>query len=429
MRLSISLLALVAPLLTFAVPIRRTESSGSSKFSNTDILVFQFAGVLENLETSFYTQALNKFQASDFTAAGFTSDQIPTQLFSGIKNDESTHLSVIETTLKAIGGSPVSGCSFDFSSVLVDVSTMLPVARIVENVGVAAYLGGATLVSDTILLDAAASIMTVEARHQTILNMFSLGSAIPQSFDIALSPSEVLAIAGSFISGCDLGIPANPSLTITNNSPPGPGSLLTFSSPALNGSTDSLFCQMMVGGLPASIALPLSQCIVPDGINGPVAVFITSDGQPLVNNVVDRATTQLVAGPAMAFIDTQPQMLSMLARSGSPPPNSGGNSTASGTESASQSLSTQTISPDQAQSIISSVAATATTTADASTLSGTPAPNSGLSGSGSSVAATATVSADASTLSGTPAPNSGLSGSAGAIANGWTTVPASSISA
>jgi hypothetical protein len=143
---------------------------------------------------------------------------------SSIASDESNHFEFLEvcniwfffpfallicvqSSLTSFGGSPITGCSFDFSSVLTDVNTMLDVARVVENVGVGAFLGGATLVTDTVLLDSAATILTVEARHQTILNVLNLGSAIPQSFDIPLAPEEVLAIAGPFISGCDLGIP------------------------------------------------------------------------------------------------------------------------------------------------------------------------------------------------------------------------------
>lgn len=84
---------------------------------------------------------------------------------------------------------------------------MAATARVVENVGVGAYLGAAHLVTDPVLLTAAASILTVEARHQTILNIINGGSAIPQAFDIALSPSEVLAIASPFISGCEIPVP------------------------------------------------------------------------------------------------------------------------------------------------------------------------------------------------------------------------------
>lgn len=83
---------------------------------------------------------------------------------------------------------------------------MAATARVVENVGVGAYLGAATLISDPVLLTAAGSILTTEARHQSILNVLNGGTAIPSPFDIALAPPEVLALAGPFISGCDLGV-------------------------------------------------------------------------------------------------------------------------------------------------------------------------------------------------------------------------------
>jgi hypothetical protein len=376
MRLSTSLIVLAVTLSASAAPIRRADTT----VSPNDLLVFQFADVLEQLESGFYSQALSTFQSSDFTDAGFTSAQIPVQIFTGIQNDESTHDSFLQDALAAIGGAPITGCNFDFSSVLTDVATMAATARVVENVGVGAYLGGATLISDPELLDAAASILTVEARHQTMLNVLNLGSAIPQSFDIALAPSEVLAIAGGFVSGCNIPIPANPSLTITNSGPLAPGDQLTFSSPAINGSTDGLFCQMMLGGQPAAIPMPFDQCVVPQGINGPVAIFITSDGQPLVNNVVDRATVQLVAGPAMTFVDTQPQMLGMLVNSGI---NSNSSSNSTSTASAATSFTTQTISPAEAQSIISAAGATQTA-APAAPPSSSSTPGSGALGSGPS---------------------------------------------
>ena len=84
---------------------------------------------------------------------------------------------------------------------------MVTVARVVEHVGVGAYLGAAHLVQDPRVLTAAATIVTVESRHSTVLNIFESATAISQPFDLALLPNEVLAIAGSFIKGCDLGIP------------------------------------------------------------------------------------------------------------------------------------------------------------------------------------------------------------------------------
>lgn len=112
----------------------------------------------------------------------------------------------------------------------------------------------------------------------------------------------------------------------------------------------------MLGGQPISIPLPLSQCVVPDGINGPVGIWITSDGQPLVNNVRDRAETQLVAGPTMAFIDTQPQSLGQLVRG----------SGSSGSSGSGATTTTATISPAEASAIIASASPTATASAGGS---------------------------------------------------------------
>ena len=148
----------------------------------------EFANVLEQLETEFYSQALQKFQTSDFTAAGFSDASVPVQQFTNIQFDESTHTTVLDSAIQSLGDSAITGCSFDFSSVLTDVATMAPVARLVENVGVGAYLGAAHLVTDPIILTSAASIVTVEARHQTMLNVLNGGTAIPAPFDLPLLP-------------------------------------------------------------------------------------------------------------------------------------------------------------------------------------------------------------------------------------------------
>jgi len=344
----------LAPLIASAAPVRRQADS-------VNLLVLQFANVLEQLESQFYSQALQKFQASDFTSAGFSSAQIPMEQFTSIFSDESTHSTVLQGQIISLGAQPINSCQFDFSSVLTDVTTMSNVARLVENTGVAAYLGAASLVTDPRLLTAAASILTVEARHQTVLNILNSGTAIPQAFDIALVPQEILAIAGTFISGCDVGVKANPSLAVTNTGTVGAGTSLTFSSTAINGSTDGFSCQMLAGGLPFSISLPFNQCVVPDGITGPVALWITSDAQPLANSAVDRSQSSIIAGPTMVFLDNKPEVLGQMVRaassSGSPP-----------------ATSTTTITQDQASSILSNAVPSSTISANpgSPSSSGTP---------------------------------------------------------
>ncbi|KAJ7265892.1 ferritin-like domain-containing protein [Mycena haematopus] len=345
MRYSPTLIAALAvPLLASARPVRRAASA-------TDALVFQFANVLEQLETTFYAQGIAKFQDSDFQAAGFSSSLIASQTLTVIQSDEATHTTVLQQALQDNGAQPLI-CNFNFDNALTDVPTLAATARTVELVGVAAYLGAATLLDDPVLLDAAASILTVEARHQTLLNILAGASSIPSAFDVALTPQEVLSIAAGFITGpCDTGITPTNALTITNSNPQ-VGDLLQFQAANISG-TDGLFCNMIVGGAPFAINLPLDQCNVPPGINGPVMVWVTSDDNPLVNNVIDRDTTKQVAGPAVIFVDSQSELLGQMVRT-------------SGTNGAASSTETSTITPDEASSIIAG-AATQTASSSSST--------------------------------------------------------------
>ena len=126
----------------------------------------------------------------------------------------------------------------------------------------------------------------------------------------------------------------------------------------------------MLGGAPFSIALPFDQCVVPANVNGPVALYITSDGQPLANNIRDQATNSIVAGPTMAYIDIVSEALGSLAR-----PSGGAFSGSSGSSSSSAATSTSssvtTITPDQASSILASIEPSATLTVSASAATAT----------------------------------------------------------
>lgn len=420
MHFSTVFVALATPFLASALPFKRTASAN-------DLLVLKFADVLEQLETQFYTQALQKFQESDFLSAGFTSADIAVQQFTAIQGDESSHETLLASTIQSLGDQPISGCSFNFDSVLTDVATMAATARVVENLGVAAYLGAAHLVDDPVLLTDAASILTVEARHQTVLNILNGGSAIPQAFDIPFSPSQVLAVASPFISGCDLGVPANPTLSVTNTGTVAPGTALTFSSSAINGSTDGFFCQMMLGGAPFAIALPFDQCIVPSGVNGPVALYITSDGQPLANNIRDQATNSLIAGPTMAYIDTVPEALAALARPGassaagsSAPPADAAAPSSTVSATVSSSTTVTTITPDQASSILDSLSPSPTTLTVAASGAAAPAASATAAAGGNNDASVVLTPGGPNMFTG-PVNNGALT------VLGWTSVPASEV--
>jgi hypothetical protein len=62
----------------------------------------EFAEVLEQLESAFYLQALQKFKDADFVSAGFSSSQIPIEQFTNIQADEAAHATALQVPLSAI---------------------------------------------------------------------------------------------------------------------------------------------------------------------------------------------------------------------------------------------------------------------------------------------------------------------------------------
>lgn len=407
--------ALLAPLAALAAPLARTLDSGS-------IQVLQFAFVLENLETQFYDQALKKFQPSDFVSAGFESSEVDIiiQQITIIQQDEFFHVTGIQDILTAFGQTPMQ-CQFDFSSVLKDVSTMVSFAQLVENVGVGAYLGAAHLIGDPRVLTAAASIVTIEARHQSVLNLFQGIAPVPQPFDIPLLPNEVLALAGPLIKGCDLGIKPNSELIIINTVIIVAGVRLEFSSSAFSGIPSGYHCQMLVGGLPFSIPLPMGECVVPEGINGPVAIWITSDEQPLNAGAVDRQSNAIIAGPAMTFIDSPaPDAMSELFRKTS-------GSSSNSSDVTSVSASTTTVTPPEATSMImsamsvmaSDMAASASASAsvtDSAAASASATDSASASASVTDSAAASASATDSASASATDSASASASATASAVA-------------
>jgi hypothetical protein len=179
----------------------------------------QLAFVLEVLEFEFYKLGLSRFGHQQFVDAGFSSEQssIIIESLQSIVLHEGAHVTIIEETIVALGGSPFKGCGFAFEAALINPQTFLATARTLEVVGVGAYSGAAHLLTEPQIATAAVSILAIEARHSSLLNTLTGGSFTPQSFDLSLNVQSVLALAGGFLQGCtpaDLGFTANEPLSI-----------------------------------------------------------------------------------------------------------------------------------------------------------------------------------------------------------------------
>lgn len=70
--------------------------------------------------------------------------------------DESTHVSTLESVLKAGGATPTQVCQYDFP--YTDVTSFLGLSSILEGVGVSAYLGAASLITSPTYLTAAGTV-------------------------------------------------------------------------------------------------------------------------------------------------------------------------------------------------------------------------------------------------------------------------------
>ncbi|EPS39438.1 hypothetical protein H072_6787 [Dactylellina haptotyla CBS 200.50] len=278
-----------------AIPHRLpTFSKRQATGALTDTDILQFALTLEHLEAAFYKQGFEKFPEADFTALGLSAPQIIA--LKKVGETEATHVTVISDVLKAANANPVQPCEYNFA--FTTAADMVATAKILEAVGVSAYLGAAPLVTSKDVLAAAASIVTVEARHQTFIRAASGDDfPVPQAFDAALGPKSVFTLASQFIKSCpagsDLGFTAFPSLVILNANNIKPGSPLNLA----NGSTagDSKFCAFTAGGVGTVFAdLNNGNCIVPANLAGEVYVHLTTSNQ---GNTLDDAS--VVAGPAI----------------------------------------------------------------------------------------------------------------------------------
>jgi len=120
-----------------------------------DLKILNYALTLEYLEAAFYKGAIRsgaiRGDALEFARLVF--------------DHETTHVTALRKTIKSLGGKPVKSPTFDFKGSNGDQATFLATAFVLENTGVRAYLGQAGRLKSKALLGAAASIVTVEARH------------------------------------------------------------------------------------------------------------------------------------------------------------------------------------------------------------------------------------------------------------------------
>ncbi len=189
----------------------------------TDFDVVQFALFLEHLENAFYREGLEAFTAADFqtglrvfrgendTNGGsletsgilFVNGAKVYEAVQRVAAHEAAHAADLSGLLESLGAEPVIECSgynFDFSS----VEAFMRTAQLLENTGVAAYVGAASCISEPDYIRVAASIATVEARHATYFDALTANVVFPSAYDLArpMGATVDLVLATGIIGDC-----------------------------------------------------------------------------------------------------------------------------------------------------------------------------------------------------------------------------------
>jgi hypothetical protein len=163
-----------------------------------DVGILNYAYALEQLEAAFYTQVASS------PYHGIGQDEL--DLLTQIRDHEIAHRDFLK---KALGSSAIPDLEVNFSAVHFHSRTsVLGTANTFENLGVAAYNGAGALIQKVDYLAAAGSIVSVEARHASVIAQLlhgdtgyaaGEGHVDGKGLDGALSPKHVLPKVKPFI--------------------------------------------------------------------------------------------------------------------------------------------------------------------------------------------------------------------------------------
>src|ERR1700760_3877203 len=180
-------------LLSALTPAGAMAASGKGRppasFGKGDIGILNYALTLEYLEAAFYNEATKNKVAKGAQESAFLKTTT---------NDENAHVAFLK---KALGSKATAAPKVEFGDAT-SKSKWLATAYALENTGVHAYSGQVLNISNPAYVAAAASILTIEARHASVAGL--LMKATPKNispdgaFDTPETAAEILkAVEGT----------------------------------------------------------------------------------------------------------------------------------------------------------------------------------------------------------------------------------------
>src|SRR6202171_3439666 len=156
-----------------------------SSFGTGDIGILNYALTLEYLEAAFYNGA---------TAANLPLSPQAAAFLKVVTKDENEHVKFLKS---ALGSKAAKLPKFDFKGTNTNAAMFMSTAQVLENTGVHAYSGQALNITHPKYVKAAVSILTIEARHASVIGLLNDPSgemiAPDGPFDTPLTAAKVLA--------------------------------------------------------------------------------------------------------------------------------------------------------------------------------------------------------------------------------------------
>jgi len=165
-------------------------SIASAGVAASDVAILNFALTLEYLEAAFYAEAVSKGR---FSGKVGTFAKI-------VSAHESAHVAFLKS---ALGSAAVKSPKFDFKGTTTNKAKFMATAQVLEDTGVAAYLGQVGNIKSKKILGAAGSILPIEARHAGWIRDLNNASGAPTAFQGSKTKAQILtAVKGTgFIVG------------------------------------------------------------------------------------------------------------------------------------------------------------------------------------------------------------------------------------
>ena len=180
-------------LMAALTPAGAMAASGKGRppasFGKGDIGILNYALTLEYLEAAFYNECTKNKVAKGAQQSAFLKTAT---------TDENAHVAFLK---KALGSKAVAAPKVEFGDAT-NKTNWLPTAFALENTGVHAYSGQVLNISNPAYVAAAASILTIEARHASVAGLLIKPTEKEMTpdgpFDTPFTAAEVLkAVEGT----------------------------------------------------------------------------------------------------------------------------------------------------------------------------------------------------------------------------------------